>query len=326
LSGALLVLVFRKLDWAALLQVLAVADKKWILAGSVLSPLLIIGMAIRWRIFLRTQGIQLPLSKLIGLTWAGQFFNSALPGSTGGDVVKIYQLCRLVPNRKAAATATVFVDRVIALSALLVLGIFAVALEPAPLLGLSRSFTVGMPLQWVLLVAAVAIIAGSLFFIRMRSTIWMGRVARTLAAARLNFAFNRSFLAGFGLALAMHLLTVLISYCFARALGLSVSYVEVLIIVPAVALLIMLPVSINGHGLREVLLIGYFTQLHVTSAGQSAIGVREIAVAFSLIQVANDLLWSLPGGLWYMMRVKSAAPQVLQNHDDKSTGPGSILP
>jgi hypothetical protein len=100
----------------------------------------------------------------------------------------------------------------------------------------------------------------------------------------------------------------------------------VLIIVPAVALLIMLPVSINGHGLREVLLIGYFTQLHVTSAGQSAIGVREIAVAFSLIQVANDLLWSLPGGLWYMMRVKSAAPQVLQNHDDKSTGPGSILP
>lgn len=305
LSGVLLLLVFRKLDWRALLQVLKYVDMRWALVGSALSSLLIIGLALRWRIFLRTQGIQLPLSKTIGLTWTGQFFNSVLPGSTGGDVVKIYQLCRFVPNRKAAAAATVFVDRVVALSALVVLTVIAFIVEPAPLRFVSEHFRIGRALLWLLLLAAGGGLGAWLLFIRLRSAVWVGRLGRILSAAKINFAFNRAFLAGFGLAFTLHLLTVLIAYCCSRALGLSMGFLEVLVLVPTVAFIIMLPISINGHGLREVMIIGYFTQLHVTLAGHPAAGVREIAVAFSLIQVANDLLWSIPGGIWYMMRVKS---------------------
>ena len=74
----------------------------WAVAGWALSSLMIVGLAVRWRIFLRQQNIALPFLTIFSLTWAGQFFNSILPGSTGGDVVKIYQLCRLAPDRKAA--------------------------------------------------------------------------------------------------------------------------------------------------------------------------------------------------------------------------------
>ena len=83
----------------------------WAIPASALVALLITLLALRWRIFLRQQGLELPFSTIFSLTWAGQFFNSVLPGSTGGDVVKIYQLCRLAPDRKAAAAATVVVDR-----------------------------------------------------------------------------------------------------------------------------------------------------------------------------------------------------------------------
>lgn len=36
---------------------------------------------------------------------------------------------------------------------------------------------------------------------------------------------------------------------------------------PVVLFLVLLPITINGHGLREVLLIGYFTQMGITASG-----------------------------------------------------------
>ena len=66
---------------------------------------------------------------------------------------------------------------------------------------------------------------------------------------------------------------------------------------PVVFLLLLLPVTVNGHGLREFLLIFYFMEFGIHLAGGSSAGVPEIVVSLTLICVANDLLWSLPGGL-----------------------------
>ena len=290
------------MNWGALGAVFTRLHPGWALAGWALTSLLIAGLALRWQIFLREQKIELPFPTIFSLTWAGQFFNSFLPGSTGGDVVKIYQVCRLVPDRKAAAAATVFVDRLSALLALLVLAVIAMAIDPVPLRVLSaQSLSVRM-LCWILLFLAVVAVAAGLLFRTLRSTFWGGRLVRTLVAAKNNFSFNRRLLAAVLLAFAIHLVNFLIAYLFARALGISITYLQVLVIVPVVILLVMLPVTINGHGLRELLLISYFTQMGITLSGHPESGAREIAIAWSLILVANDLLWSLPGGIWYLVR------------------------
>ena len=113
--------MLRKLDWHGLGEVLGRLQLGWVALGWASTSLLVVGLAARWRIFLKAQGIDLPFATIFSLTWAGQFFNSVLPGSTGGDVIKIYQLCRLAPDRKAAGAATVVVDRLVALSALMLL-------------------------------------------------------------------------------------------------------------------------------------------------------------------------------------------------------------
>jgi glycosyltransferase 2 family protein len=291
-------------DWKALAALLGHLDARWASLGWALSLLLIAGLALRWQLFLRQQGIQLPFTTVFSLTWAGQFFNSILPGATGGDVVKIYQLCRLVPDRKAAAAATVFVDRLSALLALLVLAGSAFVIDPVPLRILSAySFSIGT-LAWLLILLLIVALAVSILFRTIRSTLWGGRLRRTLAAAKNHLSSNRKVLAAVLLAFALHLLNFLIAYLFAKALGISVTYLQTAIIVAVVMLLIMLPVTINGHGLRELLLIAYFTQMGITIGRFGGSGVREIAVAFSLVLVANDLLWSIPGGIWYMARFK----------------------
>jgi hypothetical protein len=111
--------------------------------------------------------------------------------------------------------------------------------------------------------------------------------------------------AGVSLAFAMHVLNFLMVYLFSQALGMSITFLQVFAMMPVVIFFIMLPVTINGHGLRELLLIGYLSNMGITVQGDPGAGVREIAVAFSLLQVSNDLLWSMPGGLWYMIRFKS---------------------
>jgi hypothetical protein len=66
----------------------------------------------------------------------------------------------------------------------------------------------------------------------------------------------------------------------------------------------MVPVTINGHGLREVLLISYLTYLGVAVTGHADVDARETAVALSLLAVATDLLWGLAGGVFYLMCFK----------------------
>src|ERR1044072_7549259 len=121
LSLAIIAVVFRKVDWHQLFEIVSHIELSWALLASLLTGILVVGFAVRWQLFLRAKAIPLPLSTTLLLTCAGQFFNSVLPGSTGGDVLKIYQACRLNPERKADAAATVLVDRLTALLALLFL-------------------------------------------------------------------------------------------------------------------------------------------------------------------------------------------------------------
>lgn len=308
LSAGLIALVLRKVSWSELFEIVHRIDPKWALLASGLTGLLIIGLATRWQIFLRAKGIELSPRTIFALTWAGQFFNVVLPGSTGGDVAKIYQVCRLVPGDKAAAAATVLADRITGLLGLLFLAGFGLILNPLPFRIFSQeSVVAGQTMWWLALAVVFALVSGWVLLRATRATIWGGRVRRTFAAVRRSFTFDRLWMTAFSIALAMHFVTILIAYLLAKALGVSLSYVQTLLIVPPVSLFIMLPITINGHGLRELLLIAYFSNLGTKVTGVPGATVREAVVAFSLLMVTNDLLWALPGGILYFLRFKPQA-------------------
>jgi peptidoglycan/LPS O-acetylase OafA/YrhL len=84
------------------------------------------------------------------------------------------------------------------------------------------------------------------------------------------------------------------------------SYGQFLLMMPVILFLVMIPITINGHGLREVLLIAYLGAMGVTVAGHAEFDATDTAIALSVVAVTNDLLWSLPGGLWYLLRWKNS--------------------
>ena len=294
------------MNWSALTAVLAQLDARWAACGSVTTFALIAGLALRWRIFLRQQKIELPYRTILSLTWVGQFFNSVLPGSTGGDVVKLFQICRLAPTRKAAAAATVFVDRLSALFALLTLALTAVLIDPIPFRSLPRpAGSINALLLGGTLLAILCVGAGWLIAQFFRGTTAGGRFVRTLAAAKSALQFNSRLLGAVALAFGIHMLNFLTIYFFARALGIPITYAQVALMMPVILFLVMVPLTINGHGLREILLIAYFSYFGVVAVGGANVEVRETAIALSLVAVANDLLWSVPGGLLYIARFRA---------------------
>jgi hypothetical protein len=73
------------------------------------------------------------------------------------------------------------------------------------------------------------------------------------------------------------------------------------VFVPLISLGGMLPVSVNGLGVREALYILLFGRIGATT---------ELAVALALLYLAVTFVASLPGGLLYAMqgaRVPAAA-------------------
>lgn len=85
--------------------------------------------ALRWRLLLRAQDIDLGYLTVLRLTLTGFFFNLAVPGAVGGDLVKMGYTMRRAPEHKTAAVFSIVVDRVMGIMGLFVVAGVAVLLN-----------------------------------------------------------------------------------------------------------------------------------------------------------------------------------------------------
>jgi uncharacterized protein (TIRG00374 family) len=77
----------------------------------------------RWRVLVKSQGIPAKVWSSFKLTLIGQFFNFAMPGGVGGDVIKAYYFTREFPGTKVVAATSVLMDRVLGLYAMIFLAL-----------------------------------------------------------------------------------------------------------------------------------------------------------------------------------------------------------
>jgi glycosyltransferase 2 family protein len=75
---------------------------------------------LRWQLLVKAQGLEFSRYDAIRLGLVGYFFNTFLPGAVGGDVLKAIGIAR-EQSRRTVAVATVLIDRLIGLWALILL-------------------------------------------------------------------------------------------------------------------------------------------------------------------------------------------------------------
>jgi glycosyltransferase 2 family protein len=76
---------------------------------------------LRWYLLVNAVGLHFSKVNALRLGLVGYFYNSFLPGSIGGDVVKAYFIAKDHPTRKPVAVATVLIDRLLGLFGLVLL-------------------------------------------------------------------------------------------------------------------------------------------------------------------------------------------------------------
>jgi uncharacterized protein (TIRG00374 family) len=113
----------------------------------------------RWRTLIRTQGLRIASWPAMKLTLIGIFFNYAMPGGVGGDVIKAYYFNKDQPGEKVVAVSSVLMDRVLGLFAMVLMALVVMIfdfehIEKIPTLmtlfvfisALSAGFVVGLAL------------------------------------------------------------------------------------------------------------------------------------------------------------------------------------
>lgn len=295
-----------KVDFRALASLFHAADFSLLCKAAIFAPIFVLLLGLRLHLLLRDTGVALPFISVWRITWAGQFFNLFLPGSTGGDVFKSIELCRLFPHARARAVTVILADRIFALVSLLVLALVGLHGASLPLQRwLESGFSISRNAQIATISGLLLILVLALLAMRWpRLIVLRIHFVSSLRQIAGYFSGNRTTWVQIGVALTGLLLNFIAIFFVARALGIGLTLIQVIGFLPVLMLILLLPVTVNGHGLREFILIAYFQWVGV--GGPAAASPRELAIAFSLGMVALDLWSALPGGIWWFLHNRTA--------------------
>jgi uncharacterized protein (TIRG00374 family) len=250
--------------------------------------------ALRWQWLARPLGFDGPLPRYVGIYFIGMFFNLVLPTSVGGDAVRAVYL-NGGSGRKVPAVLSVLLDRLSGLLLLLVVACVAAVICPVALppwvklsvAGSAAAAVVGLTLApWIASKAAsgLAINGGKLAR--------FGRLAASINAATSVYRREPQLIVSSTvLSAIVQASSVLQVALLGAAVGLDLPWSVYGVAAPMVALLTLLPVSLNGMGVREAGMV-----LFLAPAGVPAGSAMAVAFLWFLAQTAAGLI----GGAVYL--------------------------
>ncbi len=271
----------------------------WVLAAVALVLADRLLMAQRWIALLAPveTGARPPLGTLVRIFFVSTFLGTFLPASVGGDAVRAWSLKRDgVPG--AQSLASVLMDRL--------LGVISIVLCAAAGLALVPDLLHDRHVGWALAAAtagcivAVAVVFSNRLDDAVRG--WLGRAprgrvlgafGRLLTALQTYRRHHALLLLVLTASVGVQLLRIMQAWMLGRSLGIDIPLVAYLVAIPAILLLMLLPITINGLGVSQWAFVFAFARFGVG---------RPPAFALSVLFVALGLVGNLPGALLYATR------------------------
>ena len=252
---------------------------------------------VRWKILLNVQGINMGWVRTWQLFMIGMFFNLFMLGSTGGDVVKMFLTMREARDNKAAALLSVFMDRVIGMMALIIISLGFLYFRYDLLSHSPASSALLTTLLWLLAAAVVVIVVmfvgsalGWVHYLP-KWTPLRGRIVEVSAACHMYAKGWRQTIWAFLVSFPLFAMFFITFYCAARAFTDKLGLVDVFSVLPIVAVITAIPISVSGIGLRESLFVSLLAPFGVGAAVATLISVTGFLI---------NTVGSLAGGLVFL--------------------------
>jgi glycosyltransferase 2 family protein len=254
------------------------------LVGALLLVLLMaILVSLRWRLLAQSMSLRMPVTLAMRSVFLGLFAGQLLPSALGSDLFRGWAVARRT-GRIQRVAATVIADRLVALFAACGLLMLSYGLPGVSHPGIHSGIAlVALIASGVLLLVFLLVCSGTLkrrFGVRLP----FFRAGEALEGMTLE---PKRIGAALGIALGIHAIATVVAALSAAAYGIDASLATWFAVIPMSVIASALPISINGWGVRESVIVALAHQ-H---------GVPQVdALLLSLTLGALNVLASLPGG------------------------------
>ena len=264
-------------------------------------PLTLIS-TLKWMLLLKPQGIhETRFIRLWALYHVGMFFSNFLPSEVGGDAVRCYEVGK-ESGKHAESLVAVITERITGLYALIIYGLIGLMLNwnLAKYQNLNYlillSFLTFIVAPMILLDKRIYAYLESIRFSKVLSTI----IVKCGLVRHAFYKYKRSAKAMSQVVLISFLYQLYViwyTYALARCLSLEVypTMIQLMLIMPAITIISLIPISINALGLREgafvilFSLTGLSTEQSLVLALLTRLGVLAPSLVGGFIYIGSDL-------------------------------------
>jgi glycosyltransferase 2 family protein len=295
-----------------ILEVLFNADLIWVLLASLLFFISVVAGAYQWYLLLRIQGIQFRFRDCFRTYYSGMFLNNFLPGTVGGDALRVYEVQKGMEGWGKAAAAT-FLDRLIGFFSLSLLSLIAVS---AALWRNTLDQTVFRHLLYAVGVVFGCFVLLLVFLLSRRIAQITHIVIRWTGLKWLDEAYTklqdilwayRARYAEVGFVVMVscivQILRINVHWFSALALGIHISPVFFFCFIPVIALAGVIPLNVGGWGIPQS--IGTYLYalpgvLAPVAQGMADGNLRVTAAALAFLPSVIGLVVMLGGGFYFV--------------------------
>lgn len=280
--------LFSRIDRAAFMEAVRGLRPGYIAASLGMYLVALVLVSLRWKVLIDQIAAGTSLVAAFVYNLVGVFYTQFLPGSLSGDVVRGYYLSRTGSNRLALGSSAL-VDRVIGMTVNGFIGVVALAFSPFLLTLLDVDVWL---VRGIIVLVPLGIAAGyaALWLVGRYESRMPGFVANLYRVFRL-YADQPRALVGAGLLSALYFGAWAVAlWLLAMAANITqLDMITMLLVLGVVNVAQVLPISINGWGVREGLMVFLLGQFGVAS---------ESAIVFSLLIAGISIIIAVFGALF----------------------------
>ena len=291
-SGGLLGYLVWKIDIQQTADYIASSNPVYVASAALIYTLTLVPMAWRWRVLLASKGIHEPFAWLVKLYYIGYAASQVLPTGVGGDAVRIVEHARRRPNKKGEAAGAVLMERVIGSAGILLV----VAVGMAFAIGRFDNIA---GLVWLEVACVVALVVfGLVLFSRRANAFLQERVfphgrrlqrgLRAVWTALHGYRWKtRALVLALVVTMGVQFVRIFAIWLCGEAVGVDVSPLVYVVLGPLLFLVTMIPITVNGLGVRESFFVFFLGRFGVPADAAFAAGFLFFAVT---------IVAALPGG------------------------------
>jgi len=254
--------------------------------------------SLRWNFLLKTQKIDISRSRSYLYILVSFFFNNFLPSGLGMDMIRSAYAGGREKFEKALGTS--IMERFLGIIGMMLVGVTAIfsgKLEFAKLSVIYIGLTIFIILVYYLLTSLkVKWIKEKLLSIKFLN---LGEsIKKFYRAFKIYKNQKKTIIIGVSYSILIQVVVIIINYFIAKGLSIPVPLFGLLAYIPIITVISLIPITINGLGLREAAYVYFFSYFNITEAG---------AMSLSLVFFFTSVIASCAGGIVFIFLKKEMA-------------------